>query len=195
MFERFDKAAKFAVVGAQEEARELRAPAIDVEHVLLGVLAAPDTGLTQLLGEHGLTAAGVREALVRKRTGEPLGQEDADALRSIGIDLDAVRESLEATFGEAALERAIPADEPRRGRFRGGKGKAFGHIPFTGDAKKILELSLREALARKDGRIEAGHIVLGILRAPNATTRTLLGDERAVQGLRAAVSKHLDRAA
>ncbi|MFD0000332.1 Clp protease N-terminal domain-containing protein [Nocardia sp. NPDC127526] len=195
MFERFDKAAKFAVVGAQEEARELRAPSIDVEHVLLGVLAAPDTGLTALLGEHGLTAAGVRETLARKRTGEPLGQEDAEALRSIGIDLDAVRESLEATFGEDALDRAVPAPESRRGFFRNAKGMSFGHIPFSRDAKKILELSLREALARKDNGIGAGHIVLAILRAPNPATRTLLGDESAVQGLRAAVSAHLDRAA
>lgn len=39
MFERFSKHARLAVVVAQEEARQLRAPEIRVEHLLLGVLS------------------------------------------------------------------------------------------------------------------------------------------------------------
>ncbi|MET9491799.1 Clp protease N-terminal domain-containing protein [Nocardia sp. NPDC006630] len=195
MFERFDKAAKYAIVVAQEEARELRSSSVEMEHMLLGLLASPDDGLKQMLAERGYTAEGVREALARKRTGDPLGAEDAEALRSIGIDLDAVRESLEATFGEDALERAVPVDEPRRGRFRGPKGFPTGHIPFDRDAKKALELSLREALTRGDNHIAAGHVLLGILRAPNAATRQLLGDNEAVHTLRAAVTEYLDNAA
>ncbi|MEU0545660.1 Clp protease N-terminal domain-containing protein [Nocardia sp. NPDC005978] len=192
MFERFARAAKFTVVGAQEEARELRSPVIDVQHLFLGLLAAPDAGLHELLAAHGHTAESVRAALTRTRAGEPLGEQDAEALRSIGIDLDAVRESLAETFGADALERAVPAEEPRRGLFRG-KGPGFGHIPFTREAKKILELALREAVARKDDRIEAGHILLAILRAPNPATRELLGAD--LEPLRADVAAHLDRAA
>ncbi|WP_067703113.1 Clp protease N-terminal domain-containing protein [Nocardia jejuensis] len=195
MMERFDKAAKVAVVMTQEEARELRAPAIDVEHVLLGLLGCPDAGLVRVLADHGLTANRVRDALSDNRIGDPLGEEDAAALRSIGIDLEAVRESLEATFGQDALERALPADEPRRGRFRSTKGMNFGHIPFTRDAKKVLELSLREAITRGDKRIEAGHVLLGVLRAPNQVTRGLIGDDAAERELRDAVGKYLDRAA
>lgn len=193
MFERFDKAAKYAIVMAQEEARELRSRTIDVEHVFLGLLGAPDEGLREVLAEYGHTAQSVRAALAHKQAGEPLGAEDAEALRSIGIDLDAVRESLEATFGEDALERAVPTEEPRRGIFRGPKGMASGHIPFTRDAKKTLELSLREALARKDKGIEAGHVLLAILRAPNPTTRRLLGAD--TESLGTAVRGYLDRAA
>ncbi|WP_067567048.1 Clp protease N-terminal domain-containing protein [Nocardia acidivorans] len=195
MFERFDRAAKYAIVVAQEEARELHSPRIEMEHVLLGLLVAPDTGLRQLLAERGYTAEAVREALARKRTAEPLGEADAAALRSIGIDLDAVRESLEATFGPDALDRAAPVQEPRRGLFRGSRDMGFGHIPFDRDAKKVLELSLREALSRGDDHIEAGHILLGILRSPNATTRGLLGDETATGTLRTAVGDYLDHAA
>ncbi|MBF6239970.1 Clp protease [Nocardia otitidiscaviarum] len=194
MFERFDKAAKFAVVGAQEEARELRAPSIGPEHLLLGLLDCPDRALTDMLGETGLTAAGVREALARKRGGEPLGAEDAAALKSIGIDLDVVRESLEATFGADALERAEPPEQQRRGLFGRGKGN-FGHIPFTREAKKALELSLREALARKDNRIEAGHVLLGILRDPTPTVGDLIGGDEGVARLRGATHALLDRAA
>ncbi|MBL1075660.1 Clp protease [Nocardia sp. 2] len=194
MFERFTKEAKFAVVVAQEEARELHAPSIGIEHVLLGLLAAPGHGVKDVLAESGLTVDGVREALARKRGGEPLGEEDAEALRSIGIDLDAVRESLEASFGEDALDRP-PAEDTRRGFFRNAKGKPWGHIPFTREAKKVLELSLREALARGDKTIEGGHILLGILRAPNDTVRRLVGDDAALARLRDATNAFLDRAA
>ncbi|MFI6868055.1 Clp protease N-terminal domain-containing protein [Nocardia sp. NPDC050406] len=194
MFERFDKAAKYAVVGAQEEARELRSPAIGLEHLLLGVLACPDPALTAVLAENGLTAEGVREALARKRGGEPLGEEDAAALKSIGIDLDAVRDSLEATFGEDALDRAVPTEPQRRGLFGRGKGN-FGHIPFTRESKKALELSLREALARKDDRILAAHILLGILRDPTPTVGTLIGGDEGATRLRGATHALLDRAA
>ncbi|QLY32298.1 Clp protease N-terminal domain-containing protein [Nocardia huaxiensis] len=195
MFERFTKDAKYAVVMAQEEARELHAHSIGVEHVLLGLLGAPDDELAQMLADNGLTAESVREALARKRGGEPLGAEDAEALRSIGIDLDAVRESLEASFGEDALDRALPEQSGRWGFFRGAKDRSWGHIPFTGEAKKVLELSLREALARKEKTIEAGHILLGILRAPNETTRRLLGGDAGVTRLRDATNAYLDRAA
>ncbi|MVU83660.1 Clp protease [Nocardia sp. ET3-3] len=196
MFERFDKAAKFAIVMAQEEARELCSSTIEVEHVLLGLLVAPDTGLREILAAHGLTADTVREALARKRTGEPLGEEDAAALRSIGIDLDAVRESLEATFGENALDRAdVPQGKWRWGKYWGAEGGPRGHIPFTKESKKVIELSLREALARKDDHIEAAHLMLAVLRAPNDVTRRLLGDETAQHTLRDAVTGYLDRAA
>lgn len=196
MFERFAKPARTAVVLAQEEARDLCSSTIEVEHLLLGLLACPDGGLREILAAHGLTAEGVREALARKRTGEPLGAEDAEALRSIGIDLDAVRESLEATFGENALDRADPPEEgSRRRKYWGADGGPRGHIPFTKDAKKIVELSLREALSRKDDRIEAGHMLLAVLRAPNDVTRRLLGGDDAVRALREGVSGYLDRAA
>lgn len=196
MFERFDKAARTAIVMAQEEARDLCSSSIEVEHVLLGLLVSPDPGLLEILAAHGLTAQGVREALARKRTGDPLGEEDAAALRSIGIDLDAVRESLEATFGENALDQAaVPAEGSRWSKYWGSEGGPRGHIPFTKDSKKIVELSLREALARKENRIEAAHVMLAVLRAPNPVTQRLLGDEAARHALRDAVTGYLDRAA
>ncbi|WP_454198557.1 Clp protease N-terminal domain-containing protein [Nocardia sp. Marseille-Q1738] len=193
MFERFSRSAKTAIIIAQEDARALRASNIEVEHVLLGLLSQGEPELTALLAEAGLTHEGVRRALSEKGKGEPLGAEDAAALRSIGIDLEAVRESLEAHFGEDALDRAEP--EPRRGPFGWGRGGNYGHIPFTRDAKKVLELALREALGRKDKSIESGHVLLGILRAPNQTTVRLFGGDDAIHDLRPKVHALLDRAA
>ncbi|WP_067844630.1 Clp protease N-terminal domain-containing protein [Nocardia lijiangensis] len=192
MFERFSRTARTAVVIAQEDARELRSPSIEVEHVLLGLLAHGEPELKALLADAGLTHESVLSALNAKGRGEPLGAEDAEALRSIGIDLDAVRESLEAGFGEDVLDRPIP--EPRRG-FLGRSRWSGGHIPFTRDAKKVLELSLREALARKDKSIESGHVLLGILRAPNHTTVSLFGGSGQIDDLRPKVHALLDRAA
>ncbi|WP_062983752.1 Clp protease N-terminal domain-containing protein [Nocardia anaemiae] len=192
MFERFSRSARTAIVIAQEDARELRAPKIEVEHVLLGLLAQGEPELKTLLEEVGLTHRDVLETLGRQAQGQPLGAEDAEALRSIGIDLDAVRESLEATFGEDALERAVPEERSRFGR---GRDRSWGHIPFTREAKKVLELGLREALARKDRSIESGHLLLGILRAPNATTTSILGGPKAIDALRPKVHALLDRAA
>lgn len=193
MFERFSRSARTAVIVAQEDARELHASNIEVEHILLGVLAQAEPELTALLAEAGLTRDGVRRALAEQGNGIPLGPEDAAALRSIGIDLDAVRESLEAHFGEDALDRAAP--DPRRGPFPWSRGGHYGHIPFTKDAKKVLELALREALGRKEKTIESGHMLLGILRAPNQTTERLFGGSAAIGELRPKVHALLDRAA
>ncbi|MBU3060846.1 Clp protease [Nocardia sp. NEAU-G5] len=194
MFERFAKAPRYAIVVAQEEARELRSPEIDVEHVLLGLAASPDEDVRKILQDNGITVAGIRESLSTGRSGQPLGDDDAAALRSIGIDLDAVRESLEATFGADALDRAVAPEKPR-GRFGFGGGMKSGHIPFTRDAKKTLELSLREAISRGDDRIEAAHVLLGVLRAVNPRTRELLGGDAGIETLRRSAHDLLDRAA
>ncbi|UGT64640.1 Clp protease N-terminal domain-containing protein [Nocardia asteroides] len=189
MFERFGRQARVAIVLAQEDARELRSPVIDVQHVLLGLLGHAEPALRTLLAESGVTRDAVAAALAERGRGEPLGEEDAEALRSIGIDLDAVRASLEAGFGADALAQAAP--EPR-GRFARWSG---GHIPFTRDAKKTLELALREALARKDRSIESGHLLLGILRGANEVTTELLGGPAARDALRPRIHALLDRAA
>ena len=44
MFERFTKSTRAAVIEAQQQARDLHSPIIDVEHILLGVLMRPPTG-------------------------------------------------------------------------------------------------------------------------------------------------------
>lgn len=99
----------------------------------------------------------------------PLGQPDAAALDTIGIDLDAVKRRVEEAFGPNALERTRTARArtkkrlgPRRRSYRGPCGS--GHIPFTPRAKKVLELSLREAVALGHNYIGTEHILLGVVR-------------------------------
>jgi ATP-dependent Clp protease ATP-binding subunit ClpA len=149
MFERFTEDARQVVVSSQDEARRLHHPFIGTEHLLLGLLSQAGSPTTAVLERHGVTRTATLEAIRRFS-----GQEDFDAaaLGAVGIDLDSVRGSVEAAFGPGALEAA--------GRWR----QVKGHIPFTRRAKKVLELSLREAVAMQSKSITEGHIALGLLR-------------------------------
>lgn len=185
MFERFTDAARSAVTTAYQQAWELHAPTMAVEHLLLGVLTTSDSEIRELCAAHGLTAEAVRTALQHSATIDGLGSDDAAALQFIGIDLTAVRERLESIFGTGALDQTRPERAaPKRGRLR-----------VSREAKKALELSLREAVAHGDRRIEAGHLMLGVLRAADEPTRQLVGDEDNQRELRHAVRDLLDKAA
>lgn len=151
MFERFTTDAREVVTCAQREAHELRHDHIGTEHLLLALLRSGHGAASEALATYD-----VRAADVRRRVVEELGPHDdpldAGALASLGIDLDEVRRSTEATFGPGALEHPGAGRRPRR------------HIPFTPRAKKTLELALREAVRIKHDHIGTGHLLLGLLR-------------------------------
>ncbi len=69
----------------------------------------------------------------------------AKALESLSISLEAVRAQVEEIIGQ-------------------GQQAPSGHIPFTPRAKKVLELSLREALQLGHNYIGTEHILLGLIR-------------------------------
>ena len=163
MFERFTDEARQVVVSSQDEARQLHHNFIGTEHLLLGLLDQADSPTRAVLERHGVTRTAAIEVLRRFGGHEQL---DAAALGTVGIDLDAVRNSVEASFGPGALDTPTPD-----------KGRAVtGHIPFTRRAKKVLELSLREAVAMKSGSIADGHIALGILRDGGGVAMKMLAD-------------------
>jgi hypothetical protein len=200
MYERFTEEARALVVRAVEHAIRLGHRSVGPEHILL---AAVSTGqpASAVLRAHGVTPELVEEGIVGLGAGAGLfGGLDKDALATIGIDLDAVRARIEASFGPQALACAAQAAhrDPRRrpgarpprvvrewrrrrrarratisapapgprppeatGRYCA-PGPRPGHIPFTPAAKKILELTLREAAARHDSQIGVEHIALAL---------------------------------
>jgi ATP-dependent Clp protease ATP-binding subunit ClpA len=112
-----------------------------------------------------LTGGGLDVADVAARARADIEAGDAldrGALAAVGIDLDEVTRRTEATFGEGALTRA--------GRILRGRRK---HIPFTSDAKKALELALREAIRLGSKEIHGGHLLLGLTRAESPARRVL----------------------
>ena len=62
---------------------------------------------------------------------------------------------------DVSLERVRDSVEKRIGR---GSSSPSGHVPFTPRAKKVLELSLREALHMGHNYIGTEHLLLGLLR-------------------------------
>jgi ATP-dependent Clp protease ATP-binding subunit ClpA len=164
MFERFTEDARQVVVEAQEEASRLHHGRIGTEHLLLALLGR-HTATTAVLTRHGLTREAVTGSVIGY-VGQ--GDLDAEALTALGIDLDAVRSTVEASFGPGAL------DGPG-GQMSGGRGPG-GRIPFTPRAKKVLELSLREALALKHKAIADGHIALGLIREGEGLAAKVLHD-------------------
>jgi ATP-dependent Clp protease ATP-binding subunit ClpA len=188
MLERFSRSARVSVVLAQEEARELSAEEVRPEHLLVGALKSAGRDLSGVLGGYGLTADAIRDRLASTdRSDDESFEADAEALRSIGIDLQAVRDAVDGTFGADTYDNALRKSGRRRRR--------RGHTPFTKSAKKALELSLREALAHKDNWIGCEHIVLGILRGGDKFTLGLITEHVDTAQLRAAVVGLLDQAA
>ena len=162
MFERFTDDARQAVVLAQQEAVALHHGWIGTEHLLLGVLRADGDG-ARLLAGFGVDAAGVRDDVVRI-VGRGEDDIDHDALATLGIDLEAVRERVERAFGPGALSR-------RRRCRRGVLGR---HVPFTARAKKALELTLREAINLDERNLRTEHLVLGLLREGDGVAARIL---------------------
>jgi len=187
VFERFTRDARTVVVSTQELCRSLGADEVRPVHLLLA-LTQDDSGARDVLAAHGLTPDAVAEALGAPRAAPsaPLGDDDAAALRSLGIDLDAIRAAVDKQFGEGALEGAGSSagatgldDETdveeggadlTRGRFGVG-----GHVRFGRGAKKVLELSLREAIRQHSREIRSEHIALAVLRTDDEAVRMLLG--------------------
>lgn len=157
MFERFSGSARAAVIETQEQARLLGSSDITADHLLLGVLGSGDNPAVRVLNRLGIDRGAVA------RRAQELGGADAQALEAIGVDLEAVRERAEASFGPGAL------DQPRRRRGGLLKSRNGGHIPFTAAAKEALTQSLREALALGDKTIGPEHLLLGLLAGNNGT--------------------------
>jgi hypothetical protein len=206
MLERFDADARTVIAQAAEHARRLGHRSIGGEHLLLAVVSA-GAPASAVMRAQGVTPELVEEEIVRQvglgAGGGLFAGLDRDALATIGIDLDAVRARIEASFGPQALTSAAqaahqgrpgppgprprlivrdwrrrrrarralahaPGFSPRRdappvaGRYCAPGPPLGGHIPFTPVSKKILALTLREAVAMDDSRMGVEHIALAL---------------------------------
>ena len=192
MFERFTTSARAAVVAARELAGARGHSWFGTEHLLLAVVEG-DSAVAQALAPLGLTPERVRAALDALPPADPStvaappaadpAPSDGEALRALGIDLDAVRRRAEELFGPGALDQPLdlPADRSadswwprgRSGRQRCSDTPRAGGIRprFSADGKKALELALREAVRLDSREITVEHVVLGVVRADGPATR------------------------
>ena len=118
-FAKFTPRARNVVVAAQNEARTARNAEITTAHLVLGLLAEPES-LAMM------------------------------AIKVYGADVDAVR--------SAATAVLPPAVDPNPEL-----------VPFDGEAKKVLELTFREALRLGHNYIGTEHLLLALLETENGT--------------------------
>jgi ATP-dependent Clp protease ATP-binding subunit ClpA len=95
------------------------------------------------------------------------------SLTALGYTRDDVRASVEAMVGH-------------------GKGAPEGHVPFTPRAKKVLELSLREALQLKHNYIGTEHILLGLIREGEGIAAKILEAKHPLDRIRGDVLARVD---
>lgn len=146
MFERFSASARLTVLHAQDEAVTLGHGFIGTEHLLLGILRLDDGFAREVLERAGVTHATAKDAVLDALEAAGVGRSAlpaADALASIGIDVELIRQRADETFGPGALR--------------------FPQPPFTPRGKKVLEASLRSAVLFAHYAIEPEHLLLGLI--------------------------------
>ncbi len=96
------------------------------------------------------------------------GGPGADALQQFDVTLEEVQAQVARIIGH-------------------GDEVATGQIPFTPRAKRVLELSLREALVDDHDHIGPEHILLGLVREGNGVAARILRDSAELEEIRASV--------
>ncbi|MGW4207133.1 Clp protease N-terminal domain-containing protein [Lentzea sp. NPDC004789] len=142
--ERFTKEAREAVRTAVRDAERMQAGQVGVEHLLLALLDAP------VLAGFDLSREELETVFRDYRRKGGLTKSDAEALRGLGIDVDAVIDSVEQSLGSGVLR-----PEPRR--------RWFG-MPLEPAFKKALENALREVRDLRHNYLGAEHILLALLQ-------------------------------
>ncbi|WP_037265549.1 Clp protease N-terminal domain-containing protein [Kibdelosporangium aridum] len=158
MFERFTTAVRNVVIGAQQEARTSGSAEIDSTDLLVSLIRRQDETAVRLLDGHHLTVEELTEEFDRVKRRGGLTDEEAAALSAVGVDVENVIRSVEASFGKNAL---APAGRRKR------------HIPFSTEAKRTLEQCLKEALSRKHKYIGSEHLLLALLSRQSLAAQAL----------------------
>jgi ATP-dependent Clp protease ATP-binding subunit ClpA len=153
MLERFTRNARAVTVGAQQSALQARAPEVRPAHVLESLVSTDSVLAMRVLAGLGAPGHEVRRVVrgLVTQYADGLDADDAEALTLLGIDLDEVLGRIDHDL----------ADE--------GGPIPRGHKRFSRLSKKVLELSLREAVRMGDGFIGTEHILLGLIRTGDHT--------------------------
>jgi ATP-dependent Clp protease ATP-binding subunit ClpA len=168
MFHRFTERAWTAIETALSLAHDYRHPTAGADHLVLGLLADPESLAGRTLYAAGVDPVAARDALLAAHPDQHLGEHDAAALRDLGIDLAAVRARVEEAFGAGALDAAGPRRTTRRiGPWRPTPGD------LGDDVKTLLGQSLREAQRLGHSHLGTEHLLFALLHTDNAG-RTLL---------------------
>ncbi|WP_121701150.1 Clp protease N-terminal domain-containing protein [Streptomyces sp. E5N298] len=165
MFERFTKDARAVVQGAVGHAEEVRAGAVEPEHLLLALLDREGSRASFALAALGVDEhrEAVRRALRDARRRAGLSQSETEALAGLGIDVTEIVAKVEEARGVGAMSV---------GDRKGGRWWT-GHRSFSRGAKEVLEKALRVAVARRDRHIGDEHLLLALVLRPGVPAEVL----------------------
>jgi ATP-dependent Clp protease ATP-binding subunit ClpA len=174
MFERFTGAARQVVTGAIEEAERERVRQVAPKHMLLALLGGDGRSAALLTGA-GVTREALLEAFesIARRGG--LTDDEAAALRSLGIDVDTVVQQVEREHGAGALV------EPRMTR--------LARVPFADDTRALLVAALRQAKERGDRQITDEHLLLALVSSGGSPAQVLAAHGLTYPEVRARLAK------
>jgi ATP-dependent Clp protease ATP-binding subunit ClpA len=154
-------AERYVAAGAGE-ARRLGHGYVGTEHVLLALTRDPGGGAAKALGRLGVTHDDVAGSAFLAGMWAP--EIDPHALATLGIELEAVRERLEESFGHGALERTRAGmPPPPTARIR----------CIAPRLKQALELAVGRA---GDGPVRDEHVLLGMLAVPDSLAARALAE-------------------
>ena len=221
MHTRFDTEARIAVTQAADIARELGHREVASGHLLAGLLANPRGTAYAALRDHGLDLDTAR-ALVATHHVDPEPEhdhdpddedesagydEDREALKAIGIDLDRVREAVRDHLGADLTDgwgdrpgrergRQHHGHEGRRGRGRRGPRSRREGPRFSRELRAVLrdvrrsgmrdrvEVDNREKARRVPGMTGA-RLLLALTRSDDPAVQAVLATSTGIDGLRA----------
>ena len=170
MFEQFTERARKVLGLAYEEAERLRHDYVGTEHVLVGLSQQDDSRAATVLQASGLGPDVLQAELDHLVTVGILPgpwRSKADLLRSLGIDLAAVRQAAEDSFGAAAV-RTATRQARRRSWLREDWIMCTSPVsPLSGKAllvKRAFELAGQEADELAQQEVGPEHVLLGVLR-------------------------------
>ncbi|NIL91859.1 ATP-dependent Clp protease ATP-binding subunit ClpC1 [Rhodococcus fascians] len=161
MFERFTTQARAVVISARLHARTLHSERVEPIHLFLGALDTTDEPLGSALAEAGFTLDNALEDVLSR---------DARALRSIGIDLHDVIDTVETAVGFGDVDHSNDS-----------------HLPFAPSAKEALKLALKEAVRLRDREIGVEHMLLGVIAGADPSFTELVSVRGSLDDLRDAV--------
>ncbi|WP_018157869.1 Clp protease N-terminal domain-containing protein [Demetria terragena] len=201
---------KITLTQAGDEAREHGHREIGPDHLLVAMLTNVRGRTFRILSDHGLEYASASERLVAfheaqpEQPGEDGLDRDRDALNSIGIDLDAVRDAMQKHFGIDVTQEWGGRDtgrDRRRGGHRGHRGhrggdgmgggrrgpRGRGRRPAFSASLKTIAEDMREGMRdhfESAGRAGAHDVMqdlpvrtlIAILRSDDPALDAVLGD-------------------
>ncbi len=212
MYSRFDTEARIAVAQATDLARELGHSQVGPDHLLLGLLANMRGTAYAALSDHGLRLDTARDLVATQHTDPDDApdedesrrdsdrlDEDREALRAIGIDLDrvkaAVRDNLGADLTEGWGSRSERGRREGRGRGRrherhehhhgrgrrGPRSRRGDDLRFSAGLRDLLR-DVRRAATREG--LTGQRLALALLESDDSVVRAVLSTATDLDGLR-----------